>query len=77
MRAALQAVRARKPRKLVLAVPVAPNDTLAELMPEVDDLVCLESHDYFGAIGAYYQDFGQVSDNEVVALLNASAGPPD
>jgi putative phosphoribosyl transferase len=71
-KAALRGIRARKPRKLVLAVPVAPNDTLAEIRPEVDDLVCLEAHDFFGAIGAYYGDFGQVGDEEVIALLEAS-----
>jgi putative phosphoribosyl transferase len=71
-RAALRGIRARKPRKLVLAVPVAPNDTLAAMRAEVDELICLESYDFFGAIGAYYADFGQVSDEEVIALLAAS-----
>jgi len=68
-RAALQAMRARKPRKLVLAIPVAPTDTLKKLRREVDDLVCLEHYDDFGAIGFYYSDFRQVSDNEVIDLL--------
>jgi putative phosphoribosyl transferase len=71
-RAALAATRQRKPRKLVLATPVAPADTLNRLRSEVDDLVCLESHHYFGAIGAYYRDFRQVTDEEVIALLAAS-----
>jgi predicted phosphoribosyltransferase len=62
MRAALRATRARHPEKLVLAVPVAATDTLQELAAEVDDLVCLESYDWFRAIGLYYTDFGQVSD---------------
>ena len=50
-RAALRAVRQRQPKTLVLAVPVAPSDTLDSLRREVDDLVCLEAHDLFGAIG--------------------------
>jgi predicted phosphoribosyltransferase len=72
VRAALRATRTRNPRWLVLATPVAPNDTLRALKPEVDEIVCVESHEYFGSIGAYYDDFSQVSDDEVVALLAAA-----
>jgi predicted phosphoribosyltransferase len=68
-RAALRAVRARGPKKLVLAVPVAPTDTLHALKGEADDIVCLEDYEEFGAIGLFYGDFTQVSDAEVVALL--------
>lgn len=67
--AAIKAIRKGKPRKIVLAVPVAPNDTLATLRAEADDVVCLESYDHFGSIGAYYADFDQVSDEEVIAIL--------
>ncbi len=69
MRAALQATRARNPDKLVLAVPVAPTDALPALRKEVDHLICLEDHEAFGAIGYYYLDFGQVSDEEVIEIL--------
>jgi len=69
-RAALQATRMRKPKKLVLAVPVAPADGLDVLRDNADEVVCLETHDPFGAIGFYYWDFGQVSDDEVIRLLN-------
>jgi putative phosphoribosyl transferase len=69
MRAALQATRARHPDKLVLAVPVAPTETLAILRKEVDDLICLEDHEAFGAIGYYYQDFSQITDDEVTETL--------
>ena len=69
IRAALRATRARGPQKLVLAVPVAPTDTLAALRDEADEIVCLEDHAAFGAIGYYYLDFRQVSDEEVSALL--------
>lgn len=68
-RAALQATRRRKPRRLVLAVPVAPTDTLAALRSDADDIVCLEDHEFFGAIGFYYRDFRPVSDEEVIKIL--------
>lgn len=68
-RAALRATRARNPKKLVLAVPVAPTDTVAALRGDADDVVCLEEHEFFGAIGLYYADFAQVADEEVIALL--------
>jgi putative phosphoribosyl transferase len=69
MRAALRATRMRQPKKLVLAVPVAPTDTLAALRHEADEVVCLEDHEFFGAIGFYYADFRQISDQEVIELL--------
>jgi putative phosphoribosyl transferase len=68
-RAALQAIRNRKPKELVLAVPVAPPDTIKQLRPEVDALICLETPELFGAIGYFYRDFRQVGDQEVVAIL--------
>lgn len=72
-RAALRAVRARAPKKLVLAVPVAPPDTLESLALEVDEIVCLETHRAFGAIGFFYRDFRQISDDEVIEILNRQA----
>jgi putative phosphoribosyl transferase len=68
-RAALQAIRKRKPKELVLAVPVAPPDTIKELRKEADTVVCLETPEIFGAIGYFYRDFRQVSDDEVVEIL--------
>ncbi len=68
-KAALRAVRRLAPRKLVLAVPVAPTSTLYELGSEADDIVCLEDDQAFGAIGQYYEDFSQVPDAEVTAIL--------
>ncbi len=73
-RAALRAVHARGPKKLVLAVPVAPTDTLDAMCDEADEIVCLEAHDVFGAIGFFYADFRQVTDEEVIDILNASEG---
>ena len=68
-RAALYAMRMRKPSKLVLAVPVAPTDTLKKLSGEADDIVCLEDYEEFGAIGLFYSDFSQTSDREVIEIL--------
>jgi predicted phosphoribosyltransferase len=69
MRAALKAVRKRGPRKLVLAIPVAPAEALAELRDDADDIVCLATPEPFGAVGYFYEHFDQVSDAEVSALL--------
>ena len=69
MRVALQAVRRRGPARLVLAVPVAPPDTLAALREDVDEVVCLETPIGLGAIGFYYRDFHQMRDAEVTDLL--------
>jgi putative phosphoribosyl transferase len=68
-RAALRATRLRKPSRLVLAVPVAPTDTLEKLRDEADEVVCLEDYENFGAIGLFYSDFRQTSDEEVIELL--------
>jgi putative phosphoribosyl transferase len=72
MRAALIGVRRQGPRRLVLAVPVAPPETLARLEGEVDEVVCLAAPRHFFAIGVFYDDFHQVPDAEVVALLEAA-----
>ncbi|MYZ47995.1 phosphoribosyltransferase family protein [Propylenella binzhouense] len=69
VRAALVALRRRGPSRLVLAVPVAPAETLAELAPLVDEIVCLATPEPFWAIGAHYDDFSQLEDEEVVAML--------
>jgi putative phosphoribosyl transferase len=69
MKAALQAVRKRKPKQLVLAVPVAPPETVRDLRQLVDDLLCLETPELFGAIGYFYRDFRQLEDEDVIAIL--------
>ncbi|MDX1610411.1 MAG: phosphoribosyltransferase family protein [Halofilum sp. (in: g-proteobacteria)] len=74
VRAALLALRRAQPARLVLAIPVAPPDTVQRLRAEVDELVCLETPRWFGAIGAFYRDFRQTSDREVIDLL-ARHGP--
>lgn len=70
VRAAIRALRARQPRRVVLAVPVAPRQELPSLRAEVDELVCLEAPEFFGAVGSHYRDFAQTSDEEVVAILD-------
>jgi predicted phosphoribosyltransferase len=69
MRAALQATGRRQPKILVLAVPVAPIDSLSAMREETEKVVCLEDHEVFGVIGLYYSNFRQVSDEEVVEIL--------
>jgi putative phosphoribosyl transferase len=73
MRAALRGARRRKPAHLVLAVPLAPPETVEQLRSEVDEVVCLATPSPFGAIGAFYRDFRQVSDDEVRGLLERAA----
>jgi predicted phosphoribosyltransferase len=73
MRAALRAVRRREPSHLVLAVPVAPPETVDLLRREVDEVVCLATPSQFGAIGRFYTDFRQVEDDEVREFLDRSA----
>ena len=70
MRAALQATRTRKPAKLVLAVPVAPTEILQDLRPEVDEVICLTRLEPFGAVGYFYDDFRQLSDDDVIDVLD-------
>jgi len=69
MIAALHAVRAKQPARLVCAVPVAPPDSLEQIRPYADELVCLETPEGFMAVGQFYRHFEQVEDDEVVALL--------
>ena len=76
VRAAIAGLWRRNPRKLVLAVPVAADDTLDMLKPEVDELVCLEPLSPFGAISISYRHFPQLTDNEVIALLDAAGSRP-
>jgi putative phosphoribosyl transferase len=73
VRAVLRGVRRANPRRIVLAVGVAPPETVEVLRTEVDDLVCIARPAAFGAVGQFYRDFRQVSDGEVIALLGRAA----
>ncbi len=69
-KAAIEDLKSREPKMIILAVPVAPKDIAEELEKMVDRLVGLEiAEDFLGAVGAYYESFPQVSDEEVVSLL--------
>jgi putative phosphoribosyl transferase len=76
MEAALHAIRRAGPRRLVLAVPMAPPDTIERLRPQVDEIECLIAPRYLGAIGMFYADFRQLSDDDVVDLLRRAAERP-
>jgi putative phosphoribosyl transferase len=69
MEAAVHATRRANPKHLVLAVPVAPPDTIERLRPEVDQVFCIATPRLFGAIGSFYEDFQQLTDDQVVDLL--------
>jgi predicted phosphoribosyltransferase len=69
MIAALHSVRARKPARLICAVPVASPESRAQVLPYADEVVCLEAPEDFGAVSEFYREFRQVEDDEVVALL--------
>jgi putative phosphoribosyl transferase len=65
MRAAISALRSQKPARIVVAVPVAPSDTVALLRHEADEVVCLATPEAFWAIGQWYVEFPQLSDEAV------------
>lgn len=71
MIAALHGLRQQKPAKLVCAVPVAPPDTLEKVRPLADEVLCLQTPEWFQAVGQFYRHFDQVEDEEVIALLKA------
>jgi len=76
MRAAVNALRKMEPRTVIVAVPVAARSTCEEFRgdPAVDDIVCLRTPEPFQAVGLWYDDFGQTSDEEVHELLGSATG---
>lgn len=76
VRAAIAGLRGRNPRKIVLAVPVAPEDALDVLRREVDELICLEPLSLLGAISLSYRRFPQLTDDDVIRLLDAAEIAP-
>jgi predicted phosphoribosyltransferase len=72
MRAAVAALRERKPARLVVAVPVAAPSTCDQFRNRVDEIVCAETLEPFYGVGYWYEDFGQTTDEEVRALLRRS-----
>lgn len=74
MEAAIKAIRAQGPRRLIVAVGVAPTSTIARLRPLADWVVCLHATEPFGAVGRFYEDFSEVTDDDVMAAL--AVAPP-
>jgi predicted phosphoribosyltransferase len=76
MIAALRAVRAKKPQKLIAAVAVAPPEIIARMKKEADEVVCLYIPEFFMAVGQFFDDFSQVTDERVIAILRAAHHAP-
>ena len=75
MRLAIEEVKHENPAKIIVAVSVAPEDVADEIEKSVDKFIALQIPEvYLGAVGAYYNSFEQVSDEEVVRLLGESRG---
>lgn len=74
MKAAVRAVRSLGPRRVVVAVPVGPRDTCAELGSVADEVVCAVIPDSFSAVGEWYDDFQQTTDEEVTTILRVNSG---
>jgi len=72
MYAAVLALRALSPSKIIVAVPVAPADTCTNIARNVDEMVCAATPDPFHGVGAWYRDFRQVSDDEVRDMLRSA-----
>lgn len=70
MRAAIGILQQQQPQKIVVAIPVAPASTYKELQSEVDEIVCLQIPEILSAIGLWYEDFAQTTDEEVKEILD-------
>jgi predicted phosphoribosyltransferase len=71
-RAAIRSLRAAEPRRVVFAAPVCAPDSAAALGDTADEVICLSAPPHFQAVGNWYRDFSQTSDDEVIALLKAN-----
>jgi predicted phosphoribosyltransferase len=70
LKAAIKQLKKEHPTKIVVAVPVTPDDTAAEIETEVDEMICLHrEHGFFGSVGSYYQRFQQTEDQDVIDIL--------
>ncbi|WP_308389134.1 phosphoribosyltransferase family protein [Acidithiobacillus sp. AMEEHan] len=73
--AALRLLRKQQPARLIAAVGVAPQDVVAQLATLADEVLCLETPSHFDAVGTYYKDFREITDDEVVAIMEGSSKP--
>lgn len=69
MRAAIKSVKEKKAAKIIVAIPVSAQDSLKIIKQEADDVIYLDAPLFFGAVGAFYEDFGQTTDQEVINLM--------
>lgn len=69
MRAAIKSIKVKNPKKIVVAVPCGAKDSINQIKKEVDEVVCLDAPIFFGAVGAFYENFEQTTDEEVVNLM--------
>jgi putative phosphoribosyl transferase len=76
MRAAIQALRAKDPAAVIVAVPTAPRETCERLHKDADEVICALTPDLFFAVGTWYEHFDQTGDDEVIALLGEAQLPP-
>ncbi len=77
MRAAVQALKKLGPQRVVVAVPVGAPETCAAMSDAADEVVCGQEPEHFAAVGLWYEDFTQTSDEEVTDLLSRAAAPPE
>lgn len=71
MHVAIKAIKAMGAKEIIVAIPVAPTDTYQEIKTEVNHIVCLQVEKLFYAVGQWYEDFPQISDDEVIKILNS------
>jgi predicted phosphoribosyltransferase len=72
MRAAIKSIKVKNPKKIIVATPCGTKDSLEEIEKEVDKVVCLYVPIFFGAVGAFYKNFKQTTDEEVIDLIQKS-----
>ncbi len=70
VKAAIKALNKLGPKNIIITIPVSSKEALAEIKPMVDQIMCLIVPEYFHGVGQYYQSFKQISDQEVINLLN-------
>ena len=73
MMASITSARYLKAQKIVVAIPVSPPETLEKIKAEVDEIVCLATPSVFWGVGAFYESFAQVEDNQVISLMKSSS----
>lgn len=73
--AAVELLKTQKINKIIVAIPVAPAESIEILKNKVDDLICLDTPDQFFAVGQFYDQFDQISDEEVMEILNQVNNP--